>query len=322
MLYTIGIDGGGTKTELAAVSLDGEQIATLLGGASNAFAVGFDRAFAEVDQLLKRVWSETALKPEDFVGLGVGLAGVDRDEDRRRWTEALQKRLVEHGAANAVYVGNDAETSLFGTVGKKQGIVAISGTGSIVYGITPDGRRLRVGGWGHLLGDAGSGYAIGLRTLQAIMHSYDGMAAPTQMSDKSLASVGLTDPSQLKDYVYAPERTKQDIAAFARFCIESAVLGDAAAIRVLVSEASALAEQTSALIGKDPSFQEAELVLAGTIFAKSDIFRNAYENEIRKLRPTVRATLIRRTAAYGAARLAAEDYRLRTEKPGSRKTDA
>lgn len=321
MKYTIGIDGGGTKTELAAVSLDGEPIAALFGGASNAFSVGFDRAFAEVVQLLDRIWNETDLKPEGCVGLAVGLAGAGRDEDRRRWTEALQTRLLEHGAANAVYVGNDAETALFGTVGKREGIVAISGTGSIVYGITPDGRKLRVGGWGHLLGDMGSGYAIGLRTLQAIMHSYDGMAAPTLMSGKSLASVGLTDPQQLKDYVYAPERTKQDIAAFARFCMESAVLGDPAAIRVLTFEALCLAEQTSALIGKDPSFQEAELVLAGAIFAKSDVFRNAYEDELRKRWPTVRATLMRRTAAFGAARLAAEDYRFSTKEPGSLKTD-
>jgi N-acetylglucosamine kinase-like BadF-type ATPase len=308
MRYTIGIDGGGTKTELALVSLDGVQIAAFFGGASNAFSVGFDRASAEIGQLLERCWRETKQKPEDCLGLGVGLAGVDREADRSRWTELLQARLAEHGAPKQVYVGNDAETALFGTVSQTEGVVVVSGTGSIVYGITPDGRRLRVGGWGHLLGDAGSGYAIGLRTLQEIMLSYDGMAAPTAMSAQSLASVGLSEPPQLKDYVYAKERTKQDIAAFARFCIESAVQGDAAAIRVLSSEAAALAGQTSALVGKDCSLQNAELVLAGGIFAKSDLFREAYERELSKLSPALRPTLMRHTAAYGAARLAAERF--------------
>jgi N-acetylglucosamine kinase-like BadF-type ATPase len=307
--YTIGIDGGGTKTELALVSLDGMQIAAYFGGASNAFSVGFEQAAAEIVQLLERCWLETKLKPEDCIGLGVGLAGVDREADRCRWTELLQTRLAEHGAPKRVYVGNDAETALFGTVGQTEGIVVISGTGSIVYGITPDGRRLRVGGWGHLLGDAGSGYTIGLRTLQEIMLSYDGMAAPTAMSNPALASVSLTEPPQLKDYVYAKERTKQDIAAFARYCIERAAQGDAAAIRVLTSEASALARQTSALIGKDPSFQKAELVLAGGIFAKSGEFREAYKRELSKQWPMVKATIQRQTAAYGAARLAAKRFR-------------
>ncbi|WNQ11995.1 BadF/BadG/BcrA/BcrD ATPase family protein [Paenibacillus aurantius] len=309
MRYTIGIDGGGTKTELAAVTLEGEPIASLFGGASNAFSVGFDRAFAEVARLLERSWSETGLKPEGCVGLGVGLAGAGRDEDRLRWTQALQAKLAEHGLVKAVYVGNDAETALFGTAGKREGMVAISGTGSLVYGITPDGHQLRVGGWGHLLGDAGSGFTIGLRTLQAIVQSYDGMAAPTLMSGSVLASVGLTDPVQLKDYAYAPERTKQDFAAFARFCIEAAARGDAAAIGVLAAEASALAEQTSALIAKDSSFEEADLVLAGAIFANSELFRAAYADQLRKQWPKVRPTLMQRTAAYGAARIAAEEYR-------------
>lgn len=57
--------------------------------------------------------------------------------------------------------------------GQKHGIIVISGTGAIVYGITQQGERHRIGGWGHILGDPGSGYEIGLHTLQTVMKSYD-----------------------------------------------------------------------------------------------------------------------------------------------------
>ncbi|MFC0214076.1 N-acetylglucosamine kinase [Paenibacillus chartarius] len=316
MPYTIGIDGGGTKTEIAALTLDGEQLAGFTGGASNAFAVGFDRALSEIIRLLERLWLESPLQPEACAGLGVGLAGVDREEDKRKWSDALTGWLRQRGAADAIVaISNDAETALFGSVGKREGIVAISGTGSILYGITPEGRKLRVGGWGHLLGDAGSGYMIGLRTLQAVMHSYDGMRPATLMSEKALSSVGLSEPQQLKDYVYAPERSKQDIAAFARYCIESSLLGDSAAIRLLTAEAVALAEQASALIRKDASFAAAELVLAGSIFAHSALFRQAFEAELHKSWPKVRTTLMRCSAAYGAARLAAKDAETAGRKP-------
>jgi N-acetylglucosamine kinase-like BadF-type ATPase len=310
MLYTIGIDGGGTKSEAVALSLDGEELGTAAGGASNAFAVGFERAAAAVGELLERLWRESGLDLAGCAAVGIGLAGVDRDEERRQWTEALTVLMRGCGAERAaVAVSNDAEIALYGTLGKRQGLVAISGTGSILYGIAADGRKQRVGGWGHLLGDAGSGYAIGLRTLQAVMDSYDGVRPPTLLTAKVLEQLRLTEPPQLKDYVYAPERTKQDIAAFARVCLEASRLGDTAAVRILGTEAIGLAEQTAALVRKDASFADGELVLAGSIFARSELFREAYAAELQRACPGVRPVPMIRSAAHGAAMLAAAAVR-------------
>ena len=46
-------------------------------------------------------------------------------------------------------------------------VLIVSGTGSACYARNPNGKEIKVGGWGHLLGDKGSGYAIGLRALKA-----------------------------------------------------------------------------------------------------------------------------------------------------------
>ena len=46
------------------------------------------------------------------------------------------------------------------------GVALIAGTGSVAFGRAADGRTIRCGGWGYLLGDEGSGYAIGRAALR------------------------------------------------------------------------------------------------------------------------------------------------------------
>ena len=59
-----------------------------------------------------------------------------------------------------------------------------SGTGSISYCYNKKTNELnRVGGWGYVLGDEGSGYDIGRQALVAIMKSYDGRGKSTQLTE-------------------------------------------------------------------------------------------------------------------------------------------
>lgn len=310
MLYTIGIDGGGTKTEAAAVGENGEQLAVCSGAAGNAFAVGFDGALAAVRELLDALWRESGLAPGDCAGVGIGLAGVGREEDRRAWREALTPYVRERGAGGPVVICSDAEIALFAGLGRREGAVVISGTGSIVFGVTADGKQLRVGGWGHLLGDAGSGYMIGLRTLQAVMDSYDGVRPATLLTGMALKHAGLSAPPEFKDYVYAPGRKKQEIAAFARLCIEAGELGDRTAMTIIEREAAALAEQAAALLRKHPPFAEGAIALAGSIFAKSALFRSGFEASLQMPEfPKLQLVPPERSAAYGAAAMVYYDLK-------------
>ena len=52
---------------------------------------------------------------------------------------------------------------------RRPGVGAISGTGSNVFGVGADGRAWRAGGWGHLLGDEGSGYWLGIESIRAAL---------------------------------------------------------------------------------------------------------------------------------------------------------
>ena len=63
------------------------------------------------------------------------------------------------------------------------------GNRSNTYAITKSGDIHRVGGWGHLLGDEGSGYQIGLQTLKTVIKSHEGILPPTIMSDLIVAPI-------------------------------------------------------------------------------------------------------------------------------------
>ena len=94
---------------------------------------------------------------------------------------AARKAVRRHGVrlARHVEVTNDAAILLAAGTPDGWGVALVSGTGSIAFGRAPDGRTARGGGWGYLLGDEGSAYALVLAGLQAVARAADGRGEPT-----------------------------------------------------------------------------------------------------------------------------------------------
>ena len=122
------------------------------------------------------------------------------------WAQAAQVvALIPQviGAAH-IAVTNDADIALLGAHGGGPGMIAISGTGSIVLGRNLAGARQRVGGWGWLLADEGSAFAIGRNGLRAALAAADRAGPATRMHADFLAHFGMADFGSLKRHVYAP----------------------------------------------------------------------------------------------------------------------
>lgn len=71
-------------------------------------------------------------------------------------------------------VASDAVTSTVGALGGRPGAVVLTGTGSTALGTDLGECWRKVDGWGHLLGDAGSGSWIGMRALTIALEQHDG----------------------------------------------------------------------------------------------------------------------------------------------------
>jgi N-acetylmuramic acid 6-phosphate etherase len=190
----LGIDGGGTHTvALLAVRKPGAGPAgwALLGrgttGPSNRQAVGTEQALEALDEAVSAAFLAAGVPRGPVAGACLGLAGADRPDDQavlHEWADRVR-------LAGRVEVTSDAAILLAAGTPDGSGLVLIAGTGSIAFGRTADGRRARAGGWGYLLGDEGSAYALVMSGLQAVARAADGRGPATALTERFLKRFGL-----------------------------------------------------------------------------------------------------------------------------------
>jgi len=200
---------------------------------------------------------------------------------------------------------------------KGYGVIIIAGTGSIVYGINESGLEERAGGWGHILGDEGSGYDIARNALQAIFRAYDRRSSETILKDKILRILGLERPEQLVKWAYAADKTaggdaRSRIAGLASSVFEAWAEDDTVAEKIIHYAADELVCATQVVIknlklGND-SF---DIVLSGGIFEHQPNFVELMQKRLRNITTKAKANLPRKEPAYGAV-LLARDSGLRT----------
>ncbi len=165
-MHVLGIDVGGTKTVCLLADEVGVVRRSSRGPGANLQAVGE----LEIEKIVHRVMEEVLTDHERPDVVCMGIAGVDREDDARVVTAIM--RRISHGSR--VLVVNDALIALVAAAGESPGIVIVAGTGSIAYGRNARGLAARAGGWGHMIGDEGSGYWIGRLALAAAVREVDG----------------------------------------------------------------------------------------------------------------------------------------------------
>ncbi len=302
--FVIGVDGGGSKTEAVILDEKGLELGRWRGDSSSNFhLVGKQGA---LDALIASMQGAARAAGVDLARAAAvvwALAGAGRPEEARMM-RALQAELLPDTPGVVV---TDALAALAGGVGARYGVVVIAGTGMIAYGEDGAGASARAGGWGHLLDD-GSGYAIAMNALRAIVRAEDGGDLPTLLSERIRDALGLPSSQNLIHWLYAPERKVSEIAGLAPLALDAAQAGDLIATDIAVAAAEALAARGEAVarrlgLHEKPSFP---LVLAGGLLTEHAFFRAIVVQAIRTRLPGARPRLPRYDAARGAGLLALE----------------
>ncbi len=265
--FLLGIDGGGSKTVALLANADLHILGRGIAGPSNYQGIGADAACAALDAAIAAAFADAHLAPQPVVALCLGLAGMDRPEDRELFAGWAGRALPR---ARVTFV-NDAELVLAAGTPAGWGVALICGTGSIAIGRDAAGRRVRAGGWGYLLGDEGSGYAIGLAALRAIMRAEDGRGPRTALTQAILAQWELPAPAALIPKVYREQLRPGEIATLAALVDAAAASGDEAAIEILSEAGLELALATGAVIRRLALPSPAPCALAGSVIVKGQI---------------------------------------------------
>lgn len=237
--YLMGVDGGATKTLAAVLDLQSDELHIAHAGPSNEDAVG---AKAAVDALLGaagQAIERAGIEASQLGGAVLAVAGTD--------TESIIGH-VRAARSEAWIVVNDVVGAWATATGAGPGVAVISGTGSNVFGVGPGARAWRAGGWGHVLGDEGSGYWLGLQAIKAALRDRESSGPETGLSDAAVAFFGLASVEALASLVYSKPLTKGEIAAFAAETAKLAEQGDEVARGLFRRGAQELGEQVTAVI--------------------------------------------------------------------------
>jgi N-acetylglucosamine kinase-like BadF-type ATPase len=257
--YFVAIDGGGTKTDAVLFDDTGRIIQRMIGQSSSPSALDGARLRSHFTIIFTELFSVE--KPALLTRCFAGVSGCDHPLLRERLTKVLMETLPV--PFTSIQVDNDAITALWSGTDGAPGVVVIAGTGSIAYGCLPDGSRFRIGGWGHLVGDDGSGYFIGKEAVRAVLRAYDGLEPRTPLYDKIQAHFKVAAMPDIIPMIYGT--TKTTLANLAPLVIDAAEAGDTAAIRILENSARHLNELIRAALSRFDG-PDVPVVLAGGLW--------------------------------------------------------
>lgn len=296
----LGIEGGGTRTIAVLADARGSVIQRVEAGPANARLLS--------DAQLSRIFRTVGGSLPRPSAIGIGLAGVRDETDRKR----VQQAAAAVWPDVPCVVTNDLETALkaaessFATEAAAR-VLVLSGTGSCCFGRAADGRTAKIGGWGHLLGDKGSGYEIGLRALKAVVYYYDRDGSWSALGARILRTLQLNDPNDLIGWAQAA--SKAEIAALATEVFDAWSNGDKIASDILEGAANSLARDAAACAGRLVSPKKAvQFVLAGSVLLKQPRFAAKVAREVRTLWPKAEARPLKVESVWGAAQMAKDLY--------------
>ena len=292
----LGIEGGGTHTVAILADARRHFLQRFEGGPANL-------KLLNDGQLLGLFKSIASAFPRPDT-LAIGMAGARSETD---W-ERIRLAAAKVWPAIPCHATNDLETALAATE-EKEGqpsatrVLVLSGTGSCCYGRNAAGKVSKIGGWGHILGDKGSGYEIALRALKAVVFYYDRDGAWSKLAQQLLHRLQLNEPNQL--IAWAQTAEKSQIAGLAVEVFEAWKRGDKIAIDILASAEENLAEDALACAKQlaDPK-APVHFILAGSILLKQPRFTQALAARLQKGWPGAVIAPLERESVWGAVNLA------------------
>jgi len=292
MSYVLGIDGGGTKTTASIANEKGESVAEATVGPSNPNLVKQDVLIETLTSLKNELIQINPTAFHHITHLFAGVSGAGHFTAQKKIHEALRRVMPEQ---INIAVDHDATIALYSGTEGKAGIVQISGTGSMTYGINSEGERNRVGGWGHFVGERGSGYGLGHDALNAVFATHDGMGPKTELTEALCAHFKAATLPDLIPHIYQAHQPKEIIASLGRYVMNAADANDQVACEIIQKNGRSIGKSIAVLakkLFKYTAYEKSDIpvVLTGGLFHRFDLFQPSIEYELNNAH--IKSTLI------------------------------
>jgi N-acetylglucosamine kinase-like BadF-type ATPase len=307
----LAVDAGQTITRAALDDGRGPRSATAPGVVRVGSSAGPE---VVVERLLAAVAGLGQL-PDPVPPAAIGLSGFEAmgEEDLALVAEAFRGSL----GVERLAIATDGLTALLGAIGSRDGVVVAAGTGTACLGRRGE-RFAKVDGWGSLLSDAGSGFAIGRAGLDAALRAYDGRGGSPRLMEAARRRYGTIE--RMAERIYADPVPTRAVAGFAADVAAEARAGDEGAVAILSDAGRELAISACAAAGR--LFEPDAPVLvsyAGNVFEAGEPILAPFVRELEARRPGVSVVAPAGDPLAGAFVLAELAAQLRPE-PGILRT--
>ena len=295
--YQIGVDAGGTHSTAIAYDLNGKELGRAEGGPGqiNAdYEGGINNIADTVNELLDKI-------DGDCMRVLVGIAGLSVVGNAPE-VAATSSSRINNLPTRAI---TDSLLALYSGLEGEDGALVIAGTGSVFNGLQ-DGHLIAVGGYGNILGDEGSGYAIAKSAMQSALLSWD------KREDNALIpmftkffNVEHMDECNAKFYKMA----NSEVAGMAVHVAKLADQGDPDASAVIKEQAYLLARDIIIGLDRYEDPKPMKIALTGSVLANNEMLRNLMEDEVKSKYPKAEFSVSNGENARGVMFDKSKDYR-------------
>jgi len=272
-MFYLGIDGGGTRTR-CTLGDEAKVLATSNAGGCNVIRLGAAQAREALHAAVREVCEAAKIAPSQIASVCIGAAGAGRPE-----IVATVRGILAELIPGSIQVAGDMVIALHAAFGAGPGIIAIAGTGSIVYGRDAKGNLARAGGWGFAVSDEGSGYWIGRRAIHTILENHD-LGWQTALTDLVLREWSLNSLDELIQAANASP--PPEFPRLFPVVLRAAEAGDTAARSLLESAGGHLVRLTAMVLHRllaRPPY--APVAMTGSVFRQSADVRRVFYNALQ-----------------------------------------
>ncbi len=281
MSSIVSLDSGGSKTECAVISDDGELLAYQIGTGGREYSLS-ENMHGSIIKLTLDTLKKSGSKDNDVIAFNAVLMHREKEaflqEMRERFKYAQTSRLVEN------------DNNFHCATLKENGILFHSGTGSFVAHISQNNPPLVYGGFGNILGDEGSGYYLGKELIRACIYAVDGRGEDTILVKHLKETLKIeTDDFFDLAWIFNRMALKNDIKSVYAVSSLSKILkigcdlNDKVSLNILENASYQLALQFEVLINKMVKKNEKFFSFSGGVFYNWKMYRDLVAHKIYKI---------------------------------------
>jgi N-acetylglucosamine kinase-like BadF-type ATPase len=295
-------DGGGSKTDVLAIDLDGAVIAHERGRGGNPQVVGWAAVRAELDRLRTAVL--TAAGERRLLLQHVYMAGLDLPEE----LESAATQLGHWTAFAPLLAENDLFALLRAGTAAKDAVAVVCGTGINAIGVRADGATARFPALGEVSGDWGGGAGLGSLAMWHAIRAEDGRGPETSLRSVVAGAFGAGSVREVVEALHLGRLPATSLTDLTPLLFAAAEAGDAVAAAVVDRQAEEIVLMAQVLLCRlDLQQAEVPVVLGGSVLAAQEPRLVAgVVGGLAERAPAAHAVWVREPPVVGAALLALE----------------